>query len=282
MIRAPPLTRSLPTLATSTLPCEKQILSPSEERQLQTFLSRELPLFEEMGGPTILVQHHIRFKDTRPIKQRYRPRNFAIQQIIDHEINQMEAQSIIEPSHSAWNSPMVVVKKKWGGHRFCIDFCRVNEVTEKDSYPLSQVMATLDKLRGARYLITIDLKNGYWQILLTPASRPIMAFTVRGRRLMQFRVMPFGLHSVPATFQRLLDAIIGPELEPNVFVYLDDIIISIQTFEEHLRLLAEVFRRLREARLRLNPEKCRFCQETNKISRAYRRSGRHLHRSGQS
>src|SRR5699024_7102055 len=70
---------------------------------------------------------------------------------------------------------------------------------------------------------------------------------------------PFGLHSAPATFQRLLDQVIGPELEPHVFVYLDDIIIVSQTFEDHLRALKEVFRRLREAKLRLNPEKCHFC-----------------------
>lgn len=143
--------------------------------------------------------------------------------------------------------------------RFCIDFWKVNEVTEKDAYPLPQVTATLDKLRGARYLTTLDLKNGYWQVPLTPDSRPITAFTIPGRGLFQFRVMPFGLHSAPATFQRLLDTIIGPALEPNVFVYLDDIIVISKTFDEHLRLLTEVFRRLRDARLRLNPAKCRFC-----------------------
>jgi len=133
-------------------------------------------------------------------------------------------------------------------------------VTEKDAYPLPQVTATLDKLRGARYLSTLDLKNGYWQVPLAPESRPITAFTVPGKGLMQFRVMPFGLHSAPATFQRLLDGILGPELDPHVLVYLDDIIVTSQTFDEHLCHLAEVFRRLREARLRVNPEKCHFCR----------------------
>jgi len=81
------------------------------------------------------------------------------------------------------------------------------------AYPLPQVTATLDKLRGARYLSTLDLKNGYWQVPLAPESRPITAFTIPGKGLMQFRVMPFGLHSAPATFQRLLDKVLGPELE---------------------------------------------------------------------
>ncbi|KMQ85099.1 reverse ribonuclease integrase, partial [Lasius niger] len=182
-----------------------------------------------------------------------------MQAIIDREVNEMEAAGVIEASHSAWSSPVVIMKKKDGKHRFCIDFRRVNEVTEKDAYPLPQVTATLDKLRGARYLTTLDLKKGYWQVPLDAASRPITAFTIPGRGLFQFTVMPFGLHSAPATFQRLLDTILGPALEPHVFVYLDDIIILSRTFDEHLELLAEVFRRLRDARLRFNPEKCRFC-----------------------
>ena len=182
-----------------------------------------------------------------------------MQAVIDTEVETMLQEGVIEPSSSAWSSPVVVVRKKDGKPRFCIDFRRVNDVTVKDAYPLPQVTATLDKLRGARYLTTLDLKSGYWQVPLSPDSRPITAFTVPGKGLFQFRVMPFGLHSAPATFQRLLDSVIGPALEPNVFVYLDDIVIVSRTFKEHLTLLADVFRRLREARLRLNPEKCYFC-----------------------
>lgn len=182
-----------------------------------------------------------------------------MQAVIDREVEGMLEQGIIEPSDSPWSSPIVIVKKKDGQHRFCIDFRRINEVTHRDAYPLPQMTATLDKLRGARYLSTLDLKNGYWQVPLTPESRPITAFTVPGKGLFQFRVMPFGLHSAPATFQRLLDTVLGPELEPYVFVYLNDIIVISRTFSEHLKLLAETFCRLREARLRLNPEKCKFC-----------------------
>ncbi|KAL6417111.1 hypothetical protein ACFW04_014674 [Cataglyphis niger] len=182
-----------------------------------------------------------------------------MQAIIDQEVEDMEAAGVIEPSTSAWSSPVVLVKKKDGKYRFCIDFRKVNDATEKDAYPLPQVTATLEKLRGAKYLSTLDLKQGYWQVPLESKSRPITAFTIPGRGLYQFKVMPFGLHSAPATFQRLLDKIISPALEPNVFVYLDDIIIISKTFDDHLRLLTEVFRRLRDARLRLNPEKCKFC-----------------------
>jgi len=228
---------------------------------LERFLTTELPKFNNIRGPTDLIEHKIRLKNDLPIKQRYRPRNPAIQTIIDHEIHEMERAGVIEPSQSPWSSPVVIAKKKDGRPRFCIDFRKVNEVSHKDAYPLPQVEATLDKLRGARYLSTIDLKNGYWQVPLAAESRPVTAFTVPGRGLMQFRVMPFGLHSAPATFQRLLDTVLGPALEPHVFVYLDDIIIVSTTLDDHLRHLSEVFKRLRRAKLRINPDKCRFAAD---------------------
>ncbi|KAL6421457.1 hypothetical protein ACFW04_012928 [Cataglyphis niger] len=213
----------------------------NEKEKLQEFLRKEFGKFEGISGPTNKIQHRIRLKNDAPIKQRYRPRNPAMQAVIDQEVENMEAAGVIEPSTSAWSSPVVLVKKKDGKYRFCFDFRKVNDATEKNAYPLPQVTATLEKLRGAKYLSTLDLKQGYWQVPL------------------ESKIMPFGLHSAPATFQRLLDKIISPALEPNVFVYLDDIIIISKTFDDHLRLLTEVFRRLRDARLRLNPEKCKFC-----------------------
>lgn len=256
-------TQYSPPIATATDGLAEQ--TSEEKQRLQKFLKQQMQRFRDITGPTTLATHHIRLKQgIEPIKQRYRPRNPAMQQIIDNEIAAMERDGVIEPSHSPWNSPIVLTKKKDGGYRFCIDFREVNKVSEPDAYPLPQITATLDKLRGARYLTTLDLKQGYWQVPLSPASRPITAFTVPGRGLRQFRVMPFGLHAAPATFQRLLDHVLGPELEPYVFVYLDDIIIVNRTFEEHLQTLEEVFRRLRGARLRINTEKCQFCRTSLK------------------
>jgi len=233
---------------------------PAEAVRLRKFLKNELATFEHVKGLTHKIEHTIRVKTDRPIKQRYRPRNPAMQKIIDDEVEKMLKNGIIESSASPWGSPVVIVRKKDGQPRFCIDFRKVNEVTEPDAYPLPQIHATLDKLRGAKYLTTLNLQQGYWQVPLSPLSRAVTAFTVPGRGLMQFRVMPFGLHSAPATFQRLLDSILGPELEPHVFIYLDDIIIVSATFDDHLQHLAEVFRRLRDVRLRLNPDKCHFCR----------------------
>lgn len=132
----------------------------SEADRLKEFWAGELPKFEQITGPTKHATHHIRLRCKTPIKQRYRPRNPAMQAIIDAEVEEMEKEGVIEPSTSAWSSPVVIVRKKDGTHRFCVDYQRLNQTTEKDVYPLPHITATLDKLREARYLSTLDLKNG--------------------------------------------------------------------------------------------------------------------------
>lgn len=246
--------------------CEPEVvalapLSMNEEDKLATFLKDELEKFESVSGRTTLVKHKIRLKVETPIKQRYYPRNPAVQAVIDEEIDKMLANDVIEPSESPWSSPLVLIRKPGGKVRLCIDLRKVNQVSEKDAYPLPQIGAILDKLRYAKYITTLDLKSGYWQIPLENESKPITAFTIPGRGLFQFKVMPFGLHSAPATFQRLLDSIIGPEFEPFAFAYLDDLILVSKSFSEHIALMNEVFKRLRDAGLVLNVEKCNFCKK---------------------
>jgi len=120
-----------------------------EDERLRKFLQGELAKFDSVKGPTNRAQHSIRLIDDTFIKQRYHPRNPAMQAVIDTEVDKMLAQGVIEPSYSPWSSPIMIVKKKDGRQRFCIDFRRVNDVTHKDAYPLPQITVTLDKLRGA-------------------------------------------------------------------------------------------------------------------------------------
>lgn len=235
-------------------------LSLENSHELERFLDQELQKFDNCSGLTHLVEHKIKLKSEEPIKQRYYPRNPAMQQIIYDEVDRMLTEGVIEPSSSPWSSPVVLVKKSTGAYRFCLDFRRLNQASEKDAYPLPHINSILEKLREANFISTIDLKQGYWQVPLAPDSRPLTAFTVPGKGLYQFVVMPFGLHSAGATFQRLLDKIIGPELEPRAFAYLDDLIIVSATFEEHIEILKQVFERLRVAGLKVNPEKCKFCK----------------------
>ncbi|CAB0038643.1 unnamed protein product [Trichogramma brassicae] len=146
----------------------------------------------------------------------------------------MLAEGVIEPSASSWSSAPVIVKKADGSNRFCIDYRDLNKVTKKDAYPVQNIDAILDKLRRARYITTIDLKSAYFQIAMEESSKKYTAFAVPGAGLFQFTRLAFGLTNAPMTFQRLIDALFGPECEPFVFGYLDDIVIVTETFEQHL------------------------------------------------
>ena len=118
--------------------------------------------------------------------------------------------------------------------------------------------AILHKLKNAKYISTLDLSSAYHQIPLTPESKELTAFTVPGLDLFQFTRMPYGLSQAGATLQRLVDKDIGPKLESYAFSYLDDIIIATETYEEHLRRLEHVLKRIKEAGLTINREKSVF------------------------
>ncbi|KAH8357343.1 hypothetical protein KR084_011488, partial [Drosophila pseudotakahashii] len=143
----------------------------------------------------------------------------------------------------------------------CIDYRQLNEHSERDAYPVPRMDHILNQLREAKYISTLDLKSGYWQIPMDKGSKQFTAFTVPGRGLYQWKVMPFGLHTAPATFQRALDSVIGPEMEPFAFAYLDDIVVIGRTKREHMEKLQEVMNRLRKANLKINTEKCHFFKE---------------------
>lgn len=136
----------------------------------------------------------------------------------------------------------------------------MNAVSKKDAYPLPQVTTILDRLRDARYLSSLDIKSAYWQIELEETSKERTAFAIPGRGLNQFVTMPFGLCGAPATWQRFVDTVLGANMEPNVFVYLDHIIVVTSSFERHLEVLSEIFKRIQSAKLTLNKEKCKFCR----------------------
>lgn len=236
-------------------------LSPQETAKLQKLIDSYLQDLEEGKlGRTHLVKHVIDSGDAAPIKQRYYPISPARQKLVNEELEKMLKLGVVVPSKSAWSSPIILLDKPDGSKRFIVDFRRVNAVTKRDAYPLPRVTSILDRLRDARYLSSLDVKSAYWQVPLDEASQDKTAFTIPGKGLFHFTTMPFGLHNSPATWQRLIDTVLGPVLEPHVFVYLDDIIISTKTFEHHLEILEEIFRRLKEANITLNKEKCNFCR----------------------
>jgi hypothetical protein len=167
---------------------------------------------------------------------------------------------VIESSSSPYCSPVLLVRKAQGEYRFCFDGQRLNEVTKHDSYPLPRIDRILSLLRDAQYISLLDLRKAFWQIPLAEGSREKTAFAIQGRGLFQFKVVPFGLRNSAQTQQRLMDAIFGPQFEPNIFVYLDDLIITTSDFESHCALLREVLERLKKANLTVNIEKSKFFQ----------------------
>ena len=210
-------------------------------------------------GRTHLVYHKIDTGDAVPIRQSARRLPYFQREEVRKTIEDMLKRGIIEPSSSAWSSPVVLVKKKDGSTRFCIDFRKVNAVTTRDAQPLPRIDDTLDLLGGASYFSTLDLASGYWQVEVDPLDREKTAF-ITPFGLHQFRVMPFGLSNAPATFQRLMEQVLAGLHWSTCLVYLDDIIVFSRTVADHLDQLRDVFTRLKNAGLTLKPSKCHLLQ----------------------
>ena len=167
----------------------------------------------------------------------------------------------IEASDSPWSSPVVLVTKKDGGTRFCVDYRQLNDATVKDAYPLPRIDDTLDMLAGKRWFSTLDLASGYWQVSLSQDARAKTAFATHSG-LFQFRVMPFGLCNAPATFERLMDRVLQGLRWSRCLVYLDDIISFGGTFSAALSNLTLIFERLRSYGLQLKSSKCHLFRES--------------------
>ena len=150
-------------------------------------------------GSTDIVTHTIDTADHPPIHQQARRTPFALRDQIDEIVRGMLEQGVIEPSQSPWASPVVLVKKRDGSYRFCVDYRRLNSITKMDVFPLPRIDDTLDLLSKAKFFTTLDLASGYCQVKMHPESREKMAFATWSG-LYQFVVMPFGLCNAPATF----------------------------------------------------------------------------------
>lgn len=242
----------------SAIECEADLTSEQRDK-LDALVSGYFDKIGDKLGCTSIVKHKI-VTNSEPIKQRYYPVSPFKQKLINEEVDKMLAAGIIEPSKSAWSSPILLVPKPNGEQRFCVDFRKLNAVSEKDAYPLPYMSSILDKLGGAKYLSSLDLKSAYHQVEMEESSKQYTAFTVPGRGLFQFTRLPFGLHNAPATFQRLIDSVLEEDLAAWVFPYLDDVIVVADSFEKHLEILGEVFSRLEKAGLTLNKNKSKFCR----------------------
>ena len=210
-------------------------------------------------GRTGLVKHRIDTGNAHPIKHAPRRIPPAKREEMQQAVKELEKQGLIEKSDSPWSSAVVLVSKKDGTRRFCVDYRALNDRTVKDSYPLPRIDDTLDALAGARWFSTLDLKSGYHQVEMAEEDKAKTAFSF-GQGLWQFNVMPFGLCNAPSCFERLMERVLEGLHWKTALLYIDDVIVFGRTFGEELERLREVLRRLRAANLKLSPKKCLLFQ----------------------
>lgn len=209
-------------------------------------------------GSTDLVEHAIDTNDQIIRQAPYRI-PYAYRDEAKNIIDKMLQNGVVTMSSSSYSSPVVLVKKKDGSLRFCVDYRKLNEITRKDVYPLPRIDDMFTLLNGNCYFSGVDADSGFWQIKVKRQDQQKTAFSTPFG-LFEFRRMPFGLCNAPATFQRLMDVVLSGLLWDICLVYMDDIIIFGQTLDEHFNNLETVFAALASAGITLKPSKCRFCQ----------------------
>ena len=203
-----------------------------------------------------ILKHNIQLTDQQPFKERYRRIPPQLFEEVKQHLQEMVEVGAIRRNFSPWASAVVLVRKKDGGLRLCIDLRKLNNRTVKDGYALPRIDDTLDCLHGAKWLSTLDPKSGYWQVELEEEAKPLTAFTMGPLGFWECERMPFGLTNAAATFQRLMESCLGELNLSWCIIYLDDIIVFSQTPEEHLVRLQAVFDKLKAAGLKLKPSKC--------------------------
>ena len=222
-------------------------------------LAKHINTFPAPGTPitgrTDAVVHEIDTGSTRPIRcnpRKLSPKKIKIQQEL---VDKMLEEGQIVHSVSAWSAPTVLVTKKDGTTRFCMDYRRLNACTKKDAFPLPCIDDSLNSLSGQAWFSTLDLASGYWQVRLSEDAKPKTAFATHSG-LFQFAVMPFGLCNAPATFERLMSQVMCGLHWKRCLVYIDDILVFGNDFESALHSLELVLNRIAEYGLQLKSMKC--------------------------
>lgn len=238
---------------------EQHSLSEAETSELDRVMSL-FKSYEKQGlGRTSLETHKIELVDgATAVKDRHYPVSPAVQELIYAEVDEMLRLGVIEECQSPWSSRTTLVRKP-GKNRLCLDARKLNERTVKDAYPIQNIEGILSRLDETYFISSVDLKFAFWQIPLEEKSKAYTAFTIPGRPLYQFVVMPFGLCNAAQRLCRLMDKVIPEELKANVFVYLDDLLIISSTFERHMEILQKVANCLAKANLTIGLGKSKFC-----------------------
>ena len=227
------------------------------EELLQQYPNCYAEKMSQLGAANI-INHRIETKGP-PIFEKLRRTPQALRIHVKAQIDEMLENGIIRESSSPYAAAIVMVKKKDGKYRMCVDYRRLNAVTIKDKYPLPNITDTIDELNGAAYFTSLDLFSGYWQLGLHEEDKHKTAFICELGQF-EFNRLPFGLVNSPSIFQRTMNKLFKSVLHQFVLCYVDDAIIYSRTIKEHLEHLRIVLQILQDAKLRLNLAKCSFCQ----------------------
>jgi hypothetical protein len=234
-------------------------LTAVERTQLDEVLERHQGVFsmaENDVGCAVMVEHQIPLTDDAPVRLPHRRIPPHLQDEVRTVLHDWLEKGIIRGSTSPYASQIVVVRKKDGTARICVDYRALNQKTRRDAYPLPRIEEAIDALKGARYFCSLDLAHGYLQVPVAEGDKQKTAFRAGTGGLYEFNRMPFGLCNAPATFQRLMDGIFSEENYKSLLLYLDDILVFGKSFEETLERLGMVLQRLSKHGLKVKPGKC--------------------------
>jgi hypothetical protein len=245
------------------LPQVSKELSREQGNELSKVLGEFKEIFAPYAGPAPLQAYKIQLTDSKPIKLPSYRLSDVKKKNLYAQLEGMLSDGVIEASRSKYSFPIVMVSKKGKEeYRFCVDYRRLNDVTEDEMSQLPIIQETLKDLGGAKIFSTIDLQKGYWQIPVEEASRKYTAFTTPDGASYQFRVLPFGLKGAPAHFQKTMcQEVLAGYLRDFCMVYLDDIIVYSSDWKTHMYHLRLVFERLQQFSLRCAADKCKLASE---------------------
>lgn len=235
----------------------------SDDSELQQLLQEFQDVFEEPKNlpPPRAYDHHIPLiPGAVPVNSkpyRYSPLH---KNEIEKQVQELLQSGLITTSVSPFASPVLLVQKKDGSWRFCVDYRRLNSLTIKNRFPMPLVEEILDELAGTKYFTSLDMRAGYHQIRMGEMDEYKTAFKTHHGHY-QFRVMPFGLTNAPATFQCAMNSILEPFLRKFAMVFIDDVLVYSPSWETHLEHIRLVLQKLRENQFFLKRSKCAFAKK---------------------
>jgi hypothetical protein len=236
----------------------------AQKAQLKELLDRYADQFSKNGYDLSIAKVNpmqIRTTTEEPPRPTIYSTNRALRPHVHEALENMREMGCIRESNTPWLSPLVMVKKKTGDLRPCIDLRKLNRITIPDYFPLPKVTDAIDRIAGCNFFTGLDLSKGFWQIPLSDDASWKCGI-ISENKVYQCIAMPFGLCNAPSAFMRAMDTILGPLKETTV-VYIDDVVIMTKqdSFDQHLVDIEEVLKRFKQYNIKINPKKCEFVRK---------------------